>query len=90
MKTRYQWLCILLLVTAGGPIVSAYVLNGPKWGSQQVPVLHQSDKQIHVGDRRAHGHSKWRVCLDGAIQRRHCPRLCRADDRQRDRSEWQE
>jgi hypothetical protein len=24
-------------VTAGGPIVSAYVLNGPKWGSQQVP-----------------------------------------------------
>jgi len=37
MKTRYQWLWILLLVTAGGPIVGAYVLNGPKWGSQQVP-----------------------------------------------------
>jgi Matrixin/Chitinase A, N-terminal domain len=37
MKTRYQWLCILLLLTAAGTIASAYVLNGPKWGSQQVP-----------------------------------------------------
>src|SRR5688500_16284451 len=37
MKTRFQCFVVLFVLTAAGSIGSAYVLNGPKWGSQQVP-----------------------------------------------------